>query len=55
MTRPPEAIVKHLLRQWGPRAVALLVTGVGLYVVAPSVLALLGQWPELRGWGDRGS
>ena len=41
--------MKHLLRQWGPRAVALLVTAVGLYVVAPSVLALLGQWPQLRG------
>jgi len=27
----------------------LLVTGIGLYVVAPSVVALLGEWPELRG------
>ena len=40
--------MKQLLRQWGPRAVGLLVTAVGLYVVAPSVVALLGQWPQLR-------
>jgi uncharacterized protein (TIRG00374 family) len=40
--------VKQVLRQWGPRAVGLLVTAVGLYVVAPSVIALLGQWPQLR-------
>lgn len=37
------------LRRWGGRAVGLLVTAIGLYVVAPSVVALLGQWPELRG------
>ena len=43
-----EAMVKQVLRQWGPRAVGLLVTGVGLYVVAPSVIALLGEWPQLR-------
>jgi hypothetical protein len=40
--------VKQVLRQWGPRAVGLLVTAIGLYVVAPSVIALLGQWPQLR-------
>lgn len=40
--------MKQVLRQWGPRAVGLLVTAVGLYVVAPSVVALLGQWPQLR-------
>ena len=45
---PQEADVKPVVRRWGPRAVGLLVTGVGLYVVAPSVVALLGQWPELR-------
>jgi uncharacterized membrane protein YbhN (UPF0104 family) len=39
----------HVLRRWGPRAVGLLVTAVGLYVVTPSVVALLGQWPQLRG------
>ncbi|HSS67986.1 MAG TPA: lysylphosphatidylglycerol synthase transmembrane domain-containing protein [Nocardioidaceae bacterium] len=46
---PVEAIVHRIVRQWGPRAVGLLVTAIGLYVVAPSVIALLGQWPQLRG------
>ena len=36
--------MKQVLRQWGPRAVGLLVTAFGLYVVAPSVVALLGQY-----------
>jgi putative heme transporter len=36
------------LRRWGGRVVALVVTGVGLYVVAPGVLTLLDQWPGLR-------
>ena len=36
------------LRRWGGRAVGLRVTAVGLYVVAPSVVALLGEWPQLR-------
>jgi uncharacterized protein (TIRG00374 family) len=40
--------VKESLRRWGPRAVGLLVTAFGLYVVAPSVVALLGLWPQLR-------
>ena len=40
--------MKQLLRRWGPRAVGLIVTAIGLYVVAPSVVALLGQWPQLR-------
>ena len=38
----------HLVRRWGPRAVGLLVTAIGVYVVAPSVVALLGEWPSLR-------
>jgi uncharacterized protein (TIRG00374 family) len=37
-----------LVRRWGVRAVALAVTGIGLYVVAPSLLALFGAWPRLR-------
>ena len=37
-----------LVRRWGARAVALTVTGVGLYVVAPSLLTLFGAWPRLR-------
>ena len=44
----------HLVRRWGPRAVGLLVTAIGVYVVAPSVVALLDEWPSLRdvrpGW-----
>ena len=41
-------MVSNVLRRWGPRAVGLLVTALGLYVVAPSVVALLGEWPQLR-------
>ena len=41
--------MESILRRWGGRAVVLLVTGIGLYVVTPSMVALLGQWPELRG------
>lgn len=37
-----------LVRRWGGRTVALTVTGIGLYVVAPSMLALFGAWPQLR-------
>ena len=41
--------MESILRRWGGRAVVLLVTGIGLYVVTPSMVALFGQWPELRG------
>src|SRR3954451_25113877 len=37
------------VRRWGGRAVGLTVTGVGLYLVAPSLLALFGSWPRLGG------
>ncbi|MFI5691764.1 YbhN family protein [Kribbella sp. NPDC051586] len=36
-----------LVRRWGGRAVGLAITGVGLYIVAPSVLSLFGAWPRL--------
>ena len=36
------------VRRWGWRAVGLTVTGVGLYVVAPSLVAMLDQWPDLQ-------
>jgi uncharacterized protein (TIRG00374 family) len=36
------------VRRWSGRALGLLVTGIGFYVVAPSVVALLGQWPRLH-------
>ena len=35
------------VRRWGGRAVALAVTGVGLYVVAPGLLSAFGAWPRL--------
>ncbi len=45
---------RHWVRRWGPRGVALAVTGIGLYVVAPSLLAMLDAWPQLEtvrpGW-----
>lgn len=40
--------MKPSVRRWSGRALGLLVTGVGVYVVAPSVVALLGEWPQLR-------
>ena len=40
--------VKHTARAWGWRAVGLTVTGVGLYVVAPSLISVLDQWPDLQ-------
>ncbi|MFG1624587.1 YbhN family protein [Kribbella sp. NPDC049227] len=36
-----------LVRRWGGRAVGLAITGVGLYIVAPSMLSLFGAWPRL--------
>jgi uncharacterized protein (TIRG00374 family) len=39
--------IKSLVRRWGGRAVALALTGVGLYVVAPSLLTMFGAWPQL--------
>jgi uncharacterized membrane protein YbhN (UPF0104 family) len=38
---------KALVRRWGGRAVGLAVTGIGLYVVAPSLLTMFGVWPQL--------
>jgi uncharacterized protein (TIRG00374 family) len=36
-----------VLRRWGGRAVGLLVTAAGLYVVAPSLLTMFDSWPSL--------
>ncbi|KAA1423803.1 flippase-like domain-containing protein [Mumia zhuanghuii] len=36
-----------IVRRWGGRAVGLAVTGVGLYVVAPSLLTMFDAWPQL--------
>lgn len=43
-----EASARALVRRWGGRAVGLTVTGVGLYIVAPSLLSVFGSWPRLR-------
>jgi len=40
---------RALVRRWGGRAVGLAVTGIGLYVVAPSLLTMFGAWPRLAG------
>jgi uncharacterized membrane protein YbhN (UPF0104 family) len=37
-----------LVRRWGGRAVGLTLTGIGLYVVAPSLLTMFGSWPQLH-------
>jgi uncharacterized membrane protein YbhN (UPF0104 family) len=42
------ALLSRLVRRWGARAVGLLATAVGLYVVAPSLLELFLSWPRLR-------
>jgi uncharacterized protein (TIRG00374 family) len=39
--------VGTLARRWGGRAVGLAITGIGLYIVAPSLLSLFGAWPRL--------
>lgn len=36
-----------LLRRWGGRAVGLTITGVGLYLVVPSLLTMFSAWPQL--------
>ena len=38
---------RRLLRRWGGRAVGLTITGVGLYVVAPSLVTMFAAWPQL--------
>ena len=40
-------IAGGVVRRWGGRAVGLAITGVGLYIVAPSLLSLFGTWPRL--------
>jgi uncharacterized membrane protein YbhN (UPF0104 family) len=41
--------VLSVVRRWGLRAVGVVVTGIGLYVVAPSLAGLLDAWPRLEG------
>ncbi|NUS49741.1 MAG: hypothetical protein HOQ22_01715, partial [Nocardioidaceae bacterium] len=42
-------LLQSWVGRWGKRGVALAVTGVGLYVVAPSLAALLDAFPQLEG------
>jgi uncharacterized membrane protein YbhN (UPF0104 family) len=42
-----QASRRTLLRRWGGRAVGLAITGIGLYVVTPSLLTMFRAWPEL--------
>src|SRR3954454_44412 len=39
--------VHTAFRRWGGRTAGLVVTGVGLYVVAPSLLVVFDAWPSL--------
>jgi len=40
--------LRRMVRRWGVRAVGIVVTGIGLYVVAPSLVTLFGAWPSLE-------
>ncbi len=40
--------MRHRLWRWGGRAASLVLTAIGLYVVAPSVLTLLDAWPQVQ-------
>ena len=40
--------LRRAVQRWGGRAVGIAVTGIGLYVVAPSVITLFGAWPDLE-------
>lgn len=42
-----DASRRTLARRWGGRAVGLTITGIGLYVVAPSLLTMFAAWPQL--------
>ncbi len=35
------------IRRWGGRAVGLTITGIGLYIVTPSLLTMFAAWPQL--------
>ena len=42
------SVMSRLVRRWGVRTVSLVLTAIGLYIVAPGLLALFGSWPRLR-------
>jgi uncharacterized protein (TIRG00374 family) len=41
-------VLSRLVRRWGARAVGMVLTAIGLYVVFPTLLTLFGSWPRLR-------
>jgi len=41
-------LMSRLVRRWGARAVGLVLTAIGLYVVFPTLLTVFGSWPRLR-------
>jgi uncharacterized membrane protein YbhN (UPF0104 family) len=42
------SVMARVVRRWGARTVGLALTAVGLYIVAPGLLAMFGSWPRLR-------
>ncbi len=38
---------RTLVKRWGGRAVGLTITGIGLYIVAPSLITMFASWPQL--------
>jgi uncharacterized protein (TIRG00374 family) len=40
--------LQGVVRRWGWRTVGVVVTSFGLYVVFPSLITLLGAWPDLE-------
>jgi hypothetical protein len=42
------SLLPRLVRRYGARAVGLVLTAIGLYVVFPGLLTLFGSWPRLR-------
>lgn len=45
---PVMPLISRLVRRWGARAVGLVLTAFGLYVVFPTLLTVFGSWPRLR-------
>ncbi len=43
-----KSVMSRLVRRWGIRTVSLALTAIGLYIVAPGLLALFGSFPRLR-------
>jgi len=39
--------LQSAVRRWGWRTVGVVVTSFGIYVVIPSLITLLGAWPDL--------